>query len=122
MFALMQNRNASFTRRLSLLLVLFILFGTTVEAAHRHGNSIARASSATPQVDNQQNKNLNRNKTGCNDCLICQLHQNVSTTLIAWRLNDPPTQLPQGVTLVVPQDLLSQISSPLSGRAPPQAS
>jgi hypothetical protein len=121
MFALMRNRNASFSRRLSLLLIVFILFGTTVEAAHRHGRSVTTPASATSQVDNQQNKNLNTSKTGCNDCLICQLHQNLTTTLIALRLNDPPAQLPHRVTLVVPQDLLSQITSPSAGRAPPQA-
>jgi hypothetical protein len=121
MFALMKNPNASFSRRLSLLLVLFILFGTTVEAAHRHGLSVATQSSATAQVDNTQTRNLNSNKTGCNDCLICQLHQNLTTTLIALRLNDPPAQQPQRVTLVVQQDLLARIISPIAGRAPPQA-
>jgi hypothetical protein len=37
MFALLHNGGASFTRWLSLFLVVFILYGTTVEAAHRHG-------------------------------------------------------------------------------------
>lgn len=121
MFALMTNPNASFSRRLSLLLVLFILYGTTVEAAHRHGRSIARSASSTSQFNNEPDQNLTNNKTGCNDCLICQLHQNLTTTLIALRLNDPPAQLPHCVTPAVQQDLLAQIISPLAGRAPPRA-
>jgi hypothetical protein len=123
MFALLNNRNASFARWLSLLLVVFILYGTTVEAAHRHGRVISAPTSTAPHVDNERSQNLNSNKTGCNDCLICQLHQNFATTLIALRLkHDPPTRVPQRVTTIVPQDLLSQIIRPLSGRAPPQAS
>jgi len=123
MLALINNRGATFTRWLSLFLVVFILYGTTVEAAHRHGRVLPSTSSATTQVDNQQTKNLSTNRTGCNDCLICQLHQNVSTTLIALRLkHDVPTHAPQRVVTVVPEDLLSQIISPLSGRAPPLAS
>jgi hypothetical protein len=121
MIALLKHRGASFSRWLSLLLVVFILYGTTVEAAHRHGGILPSSARATANVDNQQTKNLTNNKTGCNDCLICQLHQNFTTTLIALRLTDPPVQLPQQVTAVVPQHLFSQNISPVSGRAPPQA-
>jgi len=120
MFALLNNRHATFSRWLSLLLVTFILYGTTVEAAHRHGRILPSAPSSS-HVDNQQTKNLSSSRTGCSDCLICQLHQHLTTTLIALRLNDPPVQLPQRVAAVVPQELLSEIINPLSGRGPPQA-
>jgi DUF2946 family protein len=120
MLALLNKRGASFSQWLSLLLVTFIVFGTTVEAAHRHGRVLPSKVSAS-HVDNQQTKDLSSTKTGCNDCLICQLHQHLANTLIALRLNDPPVQLPQRVAAVVPQELLFQIISPLSGRAPPQA-
>lgn len=122
MFALHNNRGAAFTRWLSLFLVVFILYGTTVEAAHRHGRVLPSRSSATAQVDNERSKNLSTNKTGCSDCLICQLHLNFSATAIALRLkHDVPTQAPHRVTTVVTEDLLSQIISPLAGRAPPEA-
>ena len=121
MLALFKHRGANFTRRLSLLLVVFIVYGFTVEAAHRHGRVLPSTSSAASHVDNEQSQNLSGNKSGCNDCLICQLHQNFATTQIALRLNDPPAQIPQLVTTVVAEDLLSQIISPVSGRAPPQA-
>lgn len=122
MFALTKNQGATFSRWLNLLLVVFILYGTTVEAAHRHGRVLPSSTSANTQLDNEHNKNLGSARNGCNDCLICQLHQNFTTTLIALRLNDPPIQLPQQVTVAVPQYLLSQIITPLAGRAPPSIS
>ncbi len=122
MFALTKNQGATFSRWLNLLLVVFILYGTTVEAAHRHGRILPSPTGASAQLDSEHSKNLGTTKTGCNDCLICQLHQNFTTTLIALRLNDPPTHLPQRVTTAVPQDLLSRIITPLGGRAPPSIS
>lgn len=121
MFALMKNSTASFSRWLSLLLVLFILYGTTVEAAHRHGLVTSTRSTAAAHVDNEPSQNLTKSKAGCNDCLICQLHQNVANTLIALRFNDPPARQPQRVTAIAPRDRISQSISPVAGRAPPQA-
>jgi hypothetical protein len=122
MFALTRNQGATFSRWLNLLLVIFILYGTTVEAAHRHGRLLPSSTSANAQLDNQHDQNLRNSRTGCNDCLICQLHQNFTTTLIALRVDDPPVQLPQSITVAVPPDLLSQIITPLAGRAPPSIS
>ena len=122
MFALTRNQGATFSRWLNLLLVVFILYGTTVEAAHRHGLILPAYASANAQLDNEHDKNLGNAKTGCNDCLICQLHQNFTTTLIALRLDDPPVRLPQLIVTLVPQDLLSQIITPAAGRAPPSIS
>ena len=122
MFALTKNQGATFSRWLNLLLVVFILYGTTVEAAHRHGRIRPAYAGANAQLDNERDKNLGNTRSGCNDCLICQLHHNLTTTLIALRLNDPPVQLPQEVVSVVSQDLLSQIITPVAGRAPPSIS
>lgn len=122
MFALTRNQGATFSRWLNLLLVVFILYGTTVEAAHRHGRILPPRAGTNAQLDNQHDKNPGNAKTGCSDCLICQLHQNFTTTLIALRLNDPPVQMPQRVVVAVTQDLLSQIITPVAGRAPPSVS
>jgi hypothetical protein len=122
MFALTRNQGATFSRWLNLLLVAFILYGTTVEAAHRHGRILPSPTGANAQVDNEHSKNLGNARTGCNDCLICQLHQNFTTTLIALRSDERPVQLPQRVAVAIPQDLLSRIITPISGRAPPSIS
>ena len=119
MFARLKHQSRDFSRWLSLLLVVFILYGTTVEAAHRHGRVLPPSSGAAAHVENEPAQNLTTNKTGCSDCLICQLHLNFTTTLISLRVTDEPTQAPQRVEIVVSRDLLSQIVGPSPGRAPP---
>jgi hypothetical protein len=115
----LQLRNAGFSRWLGLLLIAFILYGTTVEAAHRHGRVLTDKGDITSLTHSERSGNLTGAQTGCGDCLICQLHQNFSTTLIALRLYAPPTRVLQRTTAVVIPHLLSRITSPLSGRAPP---
>lgn len=117
-----QFRSSGFTRWLGLLLIAFIFYGTTVEAAHRHGRVLPENGNVASLTHSDQEANPANATTGCGDCLICQLHQNFSTTLIALRQNDPPVQLQHIITTVVAPDLLSQMISPLAGRAPPSIS
>jgi len=113
-----QNRSAAFKRWLGLLLVVFILYGTTVEAAHRHGR-VLPGSGAASLVESEQTNSPVSSKTGCSDCLICQLHQNFTTTLVAFRLVDPPSQLQLNISAEIPPDVHSQRAGPTAGRAPP---
>jgi hypothetical protein len=116
-----QNRSTTFAQWLSLLLVVFILYGTTVEAAHRHGRVLSNHQAAA-QVESDQPNSPFSSKTGCSDCLICQLHQHFTTTLIAFRLVDDPAQIQLRVTTTVPTDVHFQLTGPTSGRAPPSIS
>ena len=113
-----QNRNTAFTRWLGLLLVVFILYGTTVEAAHRHGR-VLPDNGAASLVDADHSNSPVTGKSGCSDCLICQLHQNFSTTLIVFRLVDPPKQILINTPNAIPPDILSPIIATTAGRAPP---
>jgi hypothetical protein len=113
-----QNRSNALARGLSLLLVVFILYGTTVEAAHRHGRVLPNHQAAS-QVESDQPTSPLNSKTGCSDCLICQLHQHFATTLIAFRLVDDPAQIQIPVTTTVPPDVHFQLTGPTAGRAPP---
>lgn len=113
-----QNRNVGFKRWLGLSLVVFILYGTTVEAAHRHGRVLPSSGSAS-LVQTEQTNSPVGNKTGCGDCLICQLHQNFTTTLVAFRLADPPNQLQLRTSAEIPPDVHCQTAGPTAGRAPP---
>ena len=122
MFGPLKTQSATFSRWLGLMLVVFILYGTTVEAAHRHGRVLPSEAGVASQLDNQQTQNLSTSTTGCSDCLICQLHQGFSTTLIALRQNDRQAQQPQRFVSEVPRDLISLIISPIAGRAPPAIS
>jgi hypothetical protein len=116
-----QNRNTAFTRWVGLLLAVFIFYGTTIEAAHRHGRPVPENRSAS-LVDQDQSSSPVSGKSGCSDCLICQLHQNFSTTLIAVRLVDPPKQVLVKTPDAIPADILSPLIGPTSGRAPPSIS
>lgn len=118
----LQFRSTGFSRWLGLLLIAFIFYGTTVEAAHRHGRVLPKNGNVASLTQSEETTNPANAKTGCGDCLICQLHQNFSTTLIALRVNERPVQLPQRTTTVVAPDLLSQKISPVAGRAPPSIS
>ena len=117
-----QNRAATFRRGLGLFLVVFILYGTTVEAAHRHGRILPSPSHATALNDSGQTTTPLGSKVGCSDCLICQLHQNFNTTLIAFRIADPPIRTRIKPATALPRDVLSQVTGPIAGRAPPSIS
>jgi hypothetical protein len=108
-------------RSIGLLLTVFILYGTTVEAAHRHGRVLPDHGAAS-LVDQDQTTSPVNGKSGCSDCLICQLHQNFTTTLIVFRLVDPPKQVQVKTPDTVPPDVLSPLIGPTSGRAPPSIS
>ena len=109
-----------FSRVLSLLLLGFIVYGTTVKAAHTHGmltpNSVVAASNfSDPATDLKETNTL----LGCGECLICQLQQNFSATLISV----PPSigHTPLGSRFVNSTTVLahSQTTTPRTGRAPP---
>jgi hypothetical protein len=117
-----QNHGATLKRGVGLLLVLFIFYGTTVEAAHRHGRVIPQSNSATSLTNpNAGNSGTFSTKPGCHDCLICQLHQNFSATVISVRLNTAPIARVTHAQRFDPVSIRSIASSPQSGRAPPQA-
>lgn len=116
-----QNRSAALTRWLGLSLVVFILYGTTVEAAHRH-NRILPGNGAATLVDSGKTSSPVSGKTGCSDCLICQLHQNLSNTLLVFRLVDPPKQVRIRMPAAFPPDVVSPLAGPTAGRAPPSIS
>ena len=117
-----QNHGATLKRGLGLLLVVFILYGTTVEAAHRHGLATPQLNSAASLTNpNAGGSGTFSTKPGCHDCLICQLHQNFSATVISVKLNTAPLARVTHAQSFAPVSIRSIASSPQSGRAPPQA-
>src|SRR5436189_2358353 len=114
------NKTASISRTVGLLLTLFILYGTTVEAAHKHGRVFIPSNGAAAVSGTNTTESTAGTKTGCNDCLICQLHQNFSASLVSVR----PNATASGISLIVlsldPLSIQSRINTPQSGRAPPQ--
>ena len=117
-----QLRSTTFSRWLGLLLIALIFYGTTVEAAHRHGRVLPPQSNATSLDNSEHSPTPLSGKAACGDCLICQLHQNFNTTLIAFRVADPPAQPCVRTSSPLPRKVLSLITGPTSGRAPPAIS
>ena len=117
-----QNHGATLKRGLGLLLVLFIFYGTTVEAAHRHGVAAPQSNGAVSVTNpNSGASSTSTAKLRCSDCLICQLHQNFSATLISVKLNAAPLARVTHALQFDPVSISSIAHSPHSGRAPPQA-
>lgn len=113
-----QLRQGVLARALSLLLLAFVFYGTTVEAAHRHGpvlafNSISAFTS--PDPDNNQGSSL----VGCSDCLICQLHQGFSATVVTTKTADAPQLHRTSFTATATAVFSSHYCTPQRGRAPP---
>jgi len=119
--ARLRNQNATLPRVLSLLLVTFIFYGTTVEAAHCHAQVRSTTNTSSSLVDPLLASKLANSKTSCSECLICQLHQNFSATLISVS----PSVNTSGLrTLCQRLDrvvIRSQTNTPRTGRAPPTA-
>ena len=121
-------------RVLAVVLLASIAWGATAEFTHHHGaRSIPRVSTllnqsqaanvgeqtATPRFESGETQRSSSKSTNAADCLICQLHQNLSTTLF----NTPPRVAPvdlqvvsASATVVFP---LSEVASNQHGRAPP---
>src|ERR1041384_3841820 len=116
-----QNQSAGLKRGLGLLLLIFIVYGTTVEAAHRHGRVVPAAHNAVAFEHPGSTSSTSTTQPGCSDCLICQLHQNFSATLISVKpVAESLVRRPYTPQLA-PVSISSTTHRPQSGRAPPQA-
>jgi len=110
-------------RVLCFLLLGFIVYGTTVEAAHTHGaltaakSTVTAASFSTPESE----ANTATKLVGCGDCLICQLHQQFSASVIAAPPSIIPSSLASRHFKTTATAVRSETAAPRSGRAPPKA-
>jgi hypothetical protein len=112
---------AAFPRALSIVLLAFIICGTTVEAAHNHGNLagsnsvISDAQFSDPATEGK----LGSSSPGCGDCLICQLHQNFSATVISVPPSMGLSTHSFRIFNLTTVSVHSQTATPQRGRAPP---
>jgi hypothetical protein len=106
---------------LSFLLLGFIVYSTTVEAAHTHGNLAAtnNAVGVSTFSDPATDTNASNTLLGCGDCLICQLHQGFSATLISVPPSLVSSALRSRVFNASAVLVHSETTSPRRGRAPP---
>lgn len=78
------GKAASRTRFLALLLLACLSWGATADLTHRHSTRVNQASLQTQSevafVSDSTRTPASKSKSAA-DCLICQLHQNLSNTL-----------------------------------------
>jgi hypothetical protein len=111
------------TRRiLSFLLLGLIVYGTTVQAVHKHGTTLPAEAEAVavsiPAPEDSSQSGLQ----SCDDCLICQLQQSFSATLGTYRDLDPPAAQSVGFFEGGPTPASSFVTIRETGRAPPLTS
>ena len=114
------KRSTTLSRVVGLLLVFFILYGTTVEAAHRHGQLVGSTDNQAAITTPGSSQNTLATNTGCNDCLTCQLHQHLFASLVSVGTSEAPLS---PLTLSFEASVISSSSlilAPHAGRAPPQ--
>jgi Protein of unknown function (DUF2946) len=114
------------TRVVALLLFAMIVHGATAEIMHKHGglapasallNTASHAASNPEDADSSLNQTRTRN-----ECVICQLHQNLSNTLFSSLpgITPPRALLAHGPAIAVYYS--SQNGTAQHGRAPPSVS
>jgi len=106
-------------RTLGLILIAFILYGTTVEAAHRHGRILTSRSDVSSVANPNSGNSSSGTRSSCNDCLICQLHQHFSNGLISIKVTAEESVNQRIQWQSDPLLLCSISNAPATGRAPP---
>jgi hypothetical protein len=108
-------------RVVAFLLLSFIVYGTTVEAAHKHGNVQDSSQSTQAAAISEPGTTTTSGGTlaGCGECLICQLHQNFSSSLTVEREGSSPSRTRLEISLATSTAPTSRTDAPHTGRAPP---
>jgi hypothetical protein len=115
---------------LAVLLLASIAWGSTAEFTHHHSagkqasGSISKATSTVPEATSDQVTASKTNGTSSNtrggaECLICQLHQNLSTADIGQTPGNGPTETRALNTPLSAVVQLSEFAATGHGRAPP---
>lgn len=121
--AVSTHRIAPLARAVAFLLLVFVTHSTTAAVAHRHGNLLPEGSAGVTTIgaaNTDHSTTEGSRPTG--ECLICQLHQNLFSTLL---VSIPGIAAPQAEEAHARKtfvSFLSETHAPRRGRAPPQTS
>jgi len=115
-------------RGLAFLILACVAFGSTAEFAHHHGNQPQAAQRKLPtsadqadvsRIESSSNNSRSSKSNSQTECLICQLHQNLSSS----ELNQPSgigtTEARISQTAASIAVHLSEFTQTQRGRAPP---
>jgi hypothetical protein len=111
----------SLARLLASSLLLFILYSTTLEAAHKHGRFLkTEGSEQSLSVSNPRTpSNVASQQFGCSECLICQLQKSFSATVVTARSVSSGPNSPPDLLITAAITFKSHTNAPQKGRAPP---
>ena len=115
----MVKPDSSIRRVLSFLLLGLILYGATVQAVHKHGAVLPAQAEAVSVSTPAPGDSSSSGPLSCDDCLICQLQQSFSSTLVTYRDLDPPAAQTVGFFEAGTRSTSSFVTIRESGRAPP---
>lgn len=109
-------------RVLAFVLLVLVTNTATAEIVHRHGNLLpASSAGAAAFRDANTDQTTTDGSRSTGECLICQLHQHLFTTLL---INVPGIAAPQAEETHVAKTFISfasEASMPERGRAPPRS-
>jgi len=118
-----QNRLTQYSIRSRLiagLLLVFVIYGTTIEAAHRHGRIFKSEQSQSTSVSaDNETQGVGGSSRSCAECLICQLHQHFSASLVTIRFKNSPELTSAVIFHPTAQSLQTRAVSTQTGRGPP---
>jgi hypothetical protein len=120
----MRCRHAPLARLLAFVLLAFVTYTTTAESVHRHGRlALNRAGSSAAAVSSSGGTNTSANESpALGDCLICQLRQNLSFSLLSALPQLVAPQSQAELSAAVASLIASRFKAPRRGRAPPVTS
>jgi hypothetical protein len=116
------SQHSAVARVVAGLLLVFVLYGTTIEAAHRHGRVFKSDQTQATSVSAKENaKGSASSFKSCAECLICQLHQNFSTSLVNTRFKDSPPAIRIEISQPTTAGWETRSVTTPTGRGPPLA-
>lgn len=113
---------APLARVLTFLLLAFVTHSATIEIVHQHGSILSAGSvGAASFVDRNADDSSSESSRPTGECLICQLHQHLFSTLLisSHALAPPPAE--EALAGRTFTSTTAEECAPRRGRAPPQA-
>jgi len=115
------------TRALALVLLAAIAWGATAEVTHHHGTSSRSAGLPTASQDQSESQRVeapepektSRRAATRDECLICQLHQNLFATSFTHAPQSAPVESRLVHSQLTEISYFSRFHTQQQGRAPP---
>lgn len=122
--SLTRRERAPLARLLAFVLLAFVAYSATAESVHRHGVLLLAVNgSSAPAISSSEGSGPLANDSRANgECLICQLRQQLSFSLINAPSQNIATQIEHALVDASALPSLSQTGAPQRGRAPPLTS